>query len=244
MASELRICPDAAAVAHALAELFVSSAKEAIAQRDRFVVALSGGRTPKAAYELLGQPPFSNALDWSRVVVFFGDERCVPPDDDQSNYKMANEAFLRVVGIPQANVHRVHGEDDPQVAARAYREELIATLGEHPVFDLVLLGMGEDGHTASLFPGTDPREGNDELVRPVYSEAHGQWRITLTPKVINAARKIVFTVEGAAKAKVLAQVREGPKDPLRFPSQIIAPENGTLIWLVDRAAAGDSDNRS
>ncbi len=244
MASEIRVYPDPAAVAHALAELFVESAKEAIAKRGTFSVALAGGTTPKAAYQLLGAPPLSNALDWSKIRVFFGDERCVPPDDDRSNYKMAHDAFLAPAGVPAANVHRIHGEDDPQAAAEAYREELIAALGERPRFDLVMLGMGNDGHTASLFPGSDPLADDDKLVRAVYSESQQQWRITLTPKAINAARRVVFAVEGAAKAQTLALVREGPRNPAQFPSQIVAPEQGELIWLVDRAVAGDSDSRS
>lgn len=244
MPSALRVYPDPAAVAHALAELFVTQAKEAIAERGVFGVSLAGGTTPKAAYRLLGEPPFSNALDWSKVQIFFGDERCVPPDDDRSNYKMANDAFMQPAGIPTANIHRMRGEDEPQAAAGAYRQELISVLGENPRFDLVILGMGTDGHTASLFPGSDPFADDDLLVRAVYADSQAQWRITLTPKALNAARKIVFVVEGSSKANVLSQVRESSKNPKLLPSQAIDPNDGQLIWLLDRAAAGDLGSRA
>jgi 6-phosphogluconolactonase len=235
---ELRVLESPSDVARALAELFVACGQDAIASRGRFTVALSGGTTPKAAYQLLAAPPFASALDWNKVDVFFGDERCVPPDDSQSNYKMANEAFLSAVGIPARNVHRIHGEEDPAEAAVAYRTEILNVLGDQPRFDLVMLGIGNDGHTASLFPGSDPLEGDDMLVRAVYAPAHQQWRITITPHVINSARTVVFAAEGAGKAWVLKQVREGPYDPVKLPSQIVAPKDGRLIWLIDRSAAG------
>ena len=234
---DLVVLDKPADVAKALADLFVHCGDDAIAARGRFNVSLAGGATPKAAYELLGTPEYASKLDWSKVEVFFGDERCVPPDNPQSNYKMAKGAFLDRIGIPKANVHRIHGEDDPADAAMAYRSELISRLGEEPRLDLVMLGMGPDGHTASLFPGTDPMEGDEMLARAVYSASQQQWRITLTPRVLNGARTVVFAVEGVGKASMLKQVREGPYDPVKRPSQIIAPRDGRLIWLVDRAAA-------
>ncbi|MDP9025241.1 MAG: 6-phosphogluconolactonase [Candidatus Eremiobacteraeota bacterium] len=240
MSGALRVYQSPADVAAALAATFAERAAEAIAHRGRFVVSLAGGTTPKAAYALLAQPPFAGTIDWHAVVVFFGDERCVPPGDDQSNYKMAMTSFLRDVAIPAANVHRMRGEDEPRAAASAYRAELTSILGEGVQFDLVLLGMGPDGHTASLFPGEDPLTGNETLVRAVYSDVQSQWRITLTPRVFNAARAIVFSVEGSAKAHTLAEVRNGPRNPARLPAQIISPTNGTLIWLADDAAASDA----
>ena len=225
-------------VAKALAELFVRCGQEAIDSRGRFFVSLAGGTTPKAAYELLALPPHTSALDWSKVEVFFGDERCVPPDSGQSNYKTANDALLAKVGVPAANVHRMRGEDDPAEAASAYSAELSNVLGSEPRFDLVMLGMGPDGHTASLFPGSDPLEGDDLLARAVYASSQQQWRITLTPRVLNNARTVAFAAEGEAKAWALKAVREGPYDPTKLPSQIIAPHDGRLVWLVDRAAAG------
>ena len=242
MTNDLRVYPQASDVARALAQLFVDAGNAAIAERGRFFVALSGGTTPKSAYALLAQPPLANALDWSAVDVFFGDERCVPPEDDRSNYKMACDALLTAVAIPDRNVHRIRGEDDPHAAAGAYRDEIERALGDHPRFDLVMLGMGPDGHTASLFPGEDPRTDDDALVRAVYSSSQTQWRVTITSVVINAARTVVFAVEGSGKAKTLALVREGPRDVIRLPSQIVAPANGELIWLVDSAAASGLEN--
>ncbi len=237
MQGELRVYSDPVTLARALAALFIETARASIARHGSFSVALAGGSTPKAAYELLAVPPLSMSLDWSKVSIFFGDERCVPPADDRSNFKTANDAFISAVGIPAANVHRMRGEDDPTVAAAAYRFELTQALGERPRFDLTMLGMGPDGHTASLFPGEDPLTDDDRLVRAVYSSSQTQWRITLTPRVLNASRLVVFAVEGSAKAAMLEQVRTGPRNPTQFPAQIIAPTSGDLIWLLDAAAA-------
>src|SRR5947209_2338648 len=162
---DLRVLDDATQVAQALADLFVERAAFAIADHGRFAVALAGGNTPKAAYALLAQEPRKSQVDWRRVAVYFGDERCVPPDDDRSNYKMATDALLCCVPIPHENVFRMRGEDDPESAARQYADELRRALGDPPLFDLVMLGMGPDAHTASLFPGTDPRTGEAQLVR-------------------------------------------------------------------------------
>jgi 6-phosphogluconolactonase len=234
---ELRVYEGPADVARALADLFADTANRAVLQRGSFSVALAGGTTPKAAYALLGRPPLATTIPWKDVHVFFGDERCVPPDDEDSNYRMARDAFLDAVAIPSANVHRMHGEDDPPVAARAYRKEIVAALGERPRLDLVLLGIGADGHTASLFPGQDPLEDDAALVRAVSDQSHPHPRITLTPAVLNAGRTIVFAVDGAAKAKTLATIRTGEYDPRNHPAQIVAPIDGKLVWLADRAAA-------
>ncbi len=234
----LRVYDSPADVASALADLFIAKGNEALAARGRFTVSLAGGTTPKAAYALLGTQPRKIALDWTKTEIFFGDERCVPPDDAQSNYRMAREAFIDAVAIPPDNVHRIKGEIDPADAANAYRDEIVAALGDHPRLDLVLLGMGPDGHTASLFPGNDPTADDEALVRAVYSTSQQQWRVTLTPSLLNAARTIAFAVEGAGKAAMLERVRHGPYEPSTFPSQIIAPREGELLWLVDRAATG------
>jgi 6-phosphogluconolactonase len=237
-AGTLRVYDTPADVAKALADLFIASAQAAIGARGTFSVALAGGTTPKATYALLAQAPYADAIDWTKVRIFFGDERCVPPDHDQSNYKMAYTAFIGPLHVPDGHVFRMHGEDDPTIAADAYRIDLVGELGDAPVLDLVMLGMGPDGHTASLFPGSDPLTDDDRLVRAVYSQSQQQWRITLTPHVLNAARTVVFAAEGAGKAATLAAVREGPYDPTTFPSQIITPTTGELIWLVDTAAVG------
>jgi 6-phosphogluconolactonase len=228
-------------VAKALADFFIEHATSAIEGRGRFNVALAGGSTPKATYALFTQAPYCDAIDWDAVQFYFGDERCVPPGNDQSNYKMAHDTFLGPMNIADAQVHRMRGEDDPQQAALAYRRELAQTLGDEPWFDLVMLGMGPDGHTASLFPGQDPLTEDEERVRAVYATSHDQWRLTLTPSLLNATRALVFAVTGADKASALTAVREGPRNPTQYPAQIIGPPNeSTFVWLVDKAAAGTS----
>lgn len=235
---ELHVYRDSQAVARAVAELFIATGRMAAAERGAFRVALSGGNTPRAAYELLGQEALREELSWSDVFIYFGDERCVPPTDEQSNYRMAQETFLDVVGIPHANVHRIRGEADPGQAANEYASILRADLGDAPRLDLMMLGLGRDGHTASLFPGTPPDTDDDSLVRAVYAQSQMMWRVTMTPKVINLARTVVFAVEGAAKAQILAAVYQGPIDPVKYPAQIVQPVSKRLLWLVDELAAG------
>jgi 6-phosphogluconolactonase len=227
-------------VATALADLIVEYGASAIEASGQFVVSLAGGTTPKAAYALLAKPPYRDAIDWSAVDIFFGDERCVPPDNEQSNYKMAFDTFIGPLKIPETHVHRMRGEDDPQRAAFDYRAVLFDVLGEAPQFDLVMLGLGPDGHTASLFPGQDPLTEDEQRVRAVYSTSQSQWRITLTPSVLNGTKAVCFALVGAEKAATLTAVREGPYDPTKYPSQIIAPPDGQLIWLCDKPAAAKS----
>ena len=234
---ELCAYADAAAVAQALAEYFVATGERAIADRGKFTVALSGGNTPRAAYELLAADPLRENLPWSNVFIYFGDERCVPPDDERSNYRMAREAFLDAVPIPSANVARMRGEIDPRLAANEYASILRCELGEVPQLDLVMLGLGEDGHTASLFPGIAQKPEEHSLVEAAYAQSQAMWRVTFTPKLINAARRVVFAVEGVAKARALAAVYEGPRDPMTYPAQLVQPSSGELTWLVDEVAA-------
>lgn len=236
---DLQVFEDADRVAAALADAFVDDAAEAIAGRGAFFVALAGGTTPKNAYRLIAQEPRRSRVDWNHVFVYFGDERCVPPDSADSNFRMASEAFLNSVPLAPDHVHRMRGEDDPLQAARDYAELLIQTMGDLPRFDLIMLGMGPDGHTASLFPGTDPLSDNDRLVRAPYVDKFAGYRITVTPLVINNARHVVIATEGLPKAPALYAVREGPFDPLVHPIQIVEPANGRLTWLVDRAAAAE-----
>ena len=234
---ELRVYETPEALAAALADLFVEDARAAIEARGAFFVSLAGGRTPQAAYSLLAVSERRDVIDWPRVFIYFGDERCVPPESDESNYKMAFESFLSKVPIPPRNLHRMHGEDEPARAARAYAQVLVETMGELPRFDLMLLGMGEDGHTASLFPGADPRAEEDQLVRAFFVEQFETHRLTITPLVINNSRHVTIAVEGAAKAPTLHAVREGPYDPVTYPVQIASPRDSDLTWLVDKAAA-------
>ena len=234
---DLQVCADSADLAQALADLIVTSANTAVVERGAFHIALSGGTTPKAAYELLAGNVLRAAVPWEKVSIYFGDERCVPPDDERSNYRMASRAFLDAVPIPRSNIHRIRGEIDPGLAANEYASALRADFGSTPQFDLILLGLGEDGHTASLFPGSDPDLDDGALVRAVYAQEQDMWRVTITPAVINGARRVAFAVEGTAKAPVLAAVYEGPRDPITYPAQIVEPASGGLTWLVDEAAA-------
>jgi 6-phosphogluconolactonase len=241
---ELQVYPDAEILAAALADLFIGVGESAIAERGLFRVALSGGNTPRRAYELIGAQPRNFLLSWSDVFIYFGDERCVPPDDEQSNYRMAKKAFLDAVPLPPANVHRIRGEADPGIAANEYASILRADLAQPPRFDLVLLGLGPDGHTASLFPGTPPDTDGNALVRAVYAQSQMMWRVTITPLVINLARVVAFAVEGVDKAEVFAKVLEGPFDPITYPAQIVQPKPGRLVWLVDKLAAGTLKQRA
>ena len=233
----LEVFDSAEIVANAVADLFVERAGEAIGERGQFCVALAGGTTPKAAYALLADEPRSGQVDWRNVAVYFGDERCVAPDDERSNYRMAHETLLRHVPVPESNVFRMRGEDDPASAAQEYASVLRGTLGPAPRFDLILLGMGTDAHTASLFPGEDPHRDEESLVRAPYVEQAGSYRLTLTPAVINNARCVAIAAEGPAKAAALQSVFREPPDAALRPVQSIAPRDGELLWLVDREAA-------
>jgi len=240
----VRVVPDAAALAPALADLVATKASAAIASRGRFTLALAGGTTPKAAYGLLADGPFAGRIDWSRVLLFWGDERCVPPDDPLSNYRMVKEALIERVPIPPTNVHRIRGEVDPRDAAADYEALLRGLLGVDPTadtpaqgLDLVLLGLGEDGHTASLFPNQRAARASRRWVVAEYVPAVTMWRVTLAPAVLNSAADVAFTVAGTVKARVLQQVVEGPYQPDRLPAQLVRPSRGSLTWLVDQAAA-------
>jgi 6-phosphogluconolactonase len=242
--SRLVVVPDETVLGRTVAEHVVAVGGRAIAARGRFDLALAGGSTPKAAYALLAARPLRDALDWSKVRFFFGDERCVPPDDAQSNYRMALEALLAPLDIASERVFRMHGEDDPQHTARAYAGVLVDELGSTPAFDMLMLGMGPDGHTASLFPGTDPLVDDALLVRAPYVEKFRTYRITLTPRVINAARQVAIATAGPSKAEALERVLGGPYDPTALPIQIVRPTSGTLTWFVDRAAVAALDPAS
>jgi 6-phosphogluconolactonase len=212
---------------------------EAITARGRWTVALAGGGTPKPIYQRLADAGYAQRIDWQRVHVFFGDERCVPPEDNGSNYRMAREALLDFVPLPAENVHRLRGEDDPAVAALAYEQEIrrLFRTSALPAFDLICLGMGENGHTASLFPGTAALREGARWVVPQYVEVMQTWRVTMTAPLINAAHHVAFFVEGAGKAEMLQRVLHGPYDPDVLPAQLIQPASGNVHWLVDAAAA-------
>jgi len=255
MSREIVVLPDSNTIAHEAAERFVTIAREAIAAQGRFTVALSGGATPRPLYSLLASEAYRARIEWDRLSVFWGDERCVPPDHPDSDFGMARDLLLSKAPIPAGNVHRMRGEIDPEQAASEYeqiiRREVPAAPGsppglqdspgpgqaDSPVIDLILLGMGADGHTASLFPGTPALHERTRLVVADYVPKLSAHRLTFTPKLINAAAHVTFLVVGADKAGTLRAVLEGEFRPDVLPAQIVRPVNGKLTWLVDRAAA-------
>ena len=239
-AAKIEVLPDEAALARAAAERFVALAAAAVGERGLFAVALSGGDTPQPTYRLLATAEFSSRLDWSSVHFFWGDERCVPPDHPESNFRLAQESLLSRILLPAENVHRLRAELPPHQAAEEYERELRIFFAESalPRFDLVLLGLGDDGHTASLFPGSSALHETERWVVAYYVEKLAAWRITLTPPALNAAAQIVFLVFGKSKAARLREVWSDPYQPDLLPAQIIRPSDGEVLWLVDAAAAG------
>jgi 6-phosphogluconolactonase len=238
----IRVCEDAAALAQAAASEFVAQAGAAIEARGRFTVALAGGSTPRPAYELLARPPRHEAVDWSRVHVFWGDERCVPADDTSHNGRMAHEALLDRVPLPSRQIHDIACAGDPEAAADRYENELLTVLepAADAGLDLVILGLGEDGHTASLFPGAGAlRETTRKAVAVPATEADGLARVSLTATFLNRARTALFLVSGRAKAQALRAVLQGPYEPLRWPAQLVAAAAHEVFWLVDRDAAAE-----
>jgi 6-phosphogluconolactonase len=239
----IRVFPDRETLSRAAAEIFVGSAGEAITRQGRFAVALAGGSTPRRCYELLAASPSREQVSWGAVDFFWGDERCVPPDHSDSNYRMAREALLAKLTIDQNKIHRMPAErEDLERAASEYQTEIARAFaadpqGPPPRLDLVLLGLGPDCHTASLFPHSAALQEKTHWVVRNYVERFGAYRLTLTVPILNRARQVVFLVAGADKAEALAAVLEGPRDPLRLPAQLIRPEAGELAWLVDKAAA-------
>jgi len=248
----IKVTPNPASLAEAAAEQFAGLVRSSITEGSRFSVALSGGTTPRQVYSLLASKAYSD-LDWSRVHLFWGDERCVPPSSPDSNYRMVCETLIDHISIPSGNIHRIRGEVPVDQAAEAYERELrtfFAYSGAESMsnirrsFDLVLLGLGEDGHTASLFPGEPALQVRDRWSvavphdRPPLPQVD---RVSLTLPAINAAAQVVFLVEGAKKAERLKQALSSPSDPQRsLPAQLVQPSSGGLLWLIDEAAAGGS----
>lgn len=242
-AAIVRLFTDAEAVSRAAAEEFITRAAEATAARGRFAVALSGGSTPQRLYQLLTEPAFRSQVDWSRVDLFWGDERCVPPDNKDSNYHMAQEAMLSRLPIPPGRIHRIEAErPDREAAAQDYQAVIarafgIDAAGPSPALDLILLGMGPDGHTASLFPATKALDETARWVVVNHVPKFAADRLTLTYPILNSAREVLFLVAGADKAERLVEVLEGPDNPRRLPSQRVRPAAGLLLWYVDRQAS-------
>ncbi len=240
---ELRILANAEDLARAAAEEFVNLAREAIRAREFFTVALSGGSTPRGLYSLLaGDASLRDQLPWEKIHFFWGDERHVPPEHPDSNYRMAKESLLSRVPVPPANVHRIRSENpDAGQAAGEYEETLRAffrlKMGEMPRFDLILLGMGPDGHTASLFPGTPGLREQERMIVANWVEKLKDDRITMTLPLLNHAACLLFLVSGEEKAQALRTVLEGEPEGESLPAQLVRPEKGKCMWLVDRAAA-------
>ncbi|QIN81233.1 6-phosphogluconolactonase [Rubrobacter tropicus] len=221
-------------LAAAAAGAFAEKAAEAIARRGRFAVALAGGSTPRSTYEILARD-YAGAVDWPRVHVFFGDERTVPPDHEDSNYRTAREALLD--HVPVGSVHPMRGELPPEEAAALYVRDLRTFFEEElPAFDLIMLGIGGDGHTASLFPETSALGVTDRMVVANPVPKLDTTRITLTAPVLNAAREVLFLVAGEGKAEALKEILEGDADPREYPAKLVQPPGGPG-WMADRAAA-------
>ncbi|HVN63884.1 MAG TPA: 6-phosphogluconolactonase [Candidatus Binataceae bacterium] len=236
-----------------LEELYVCAAEEiahiageAICMHGEFTLCLSGGSTPAATYDLLATR-FHHSVDWSEVQFFWGDERCVAPDNPESNFGMADRTMLSKLTLQPGQVHRMRGEDAPDKAAAAYeaglREHFRLGADEFPEFDLVLLGLGENRHTASLFPGNPAIHEEQRMVVAVEVDAEPRRRLTITPPVIKHARRVMFLAGGEGKAEAVRDIIEGPRDPDRFPAQIAVPEHGELFWLLDEAAASRLSKR-
>lgn len=235
--------PDAAALTQRAARYFVESIEAAVARRGRARIAISGGGTPRPVFEALADAaqPWRTRIAWERVDIYWVDERCVPPTDEASNYWMTRQALLYRVPLQAGQIHRMEGELEPEVAASRYESELRNSFrlegAESPRFDLIQLGMGPDGHTASLFPHTEAVFEFGRLVVANHTSAKQAWRLTLTAPVINQGPDVFFLVSGGDKAGVLKEVLLGARDPERLPSQMIRPVNGILTLLLDQAAA-------
>lgn len=235
----IRVYANSEELSRGAAEFVAQQAQRARTDRGRFIVALSGGHTPQRAYELLAQPPLRDAVPWQQAHVFWGDERCVPADDPQSNQHMARRILLDHVAVPPNQIHPVSCSDSPIAAAAEYESILRSFFAKQPSrFDLVLLGLGENGHTASLFPGTPVLSEEDRWVAEVAVPDQDFKRVTLTAPVINQAAVVAFLVSGAAKAEVLAKVINGPPIPDQLPAQLIRPIAGDLHWFIDQEANG------
>ena len=234
----IKTYPDAESLAREAAMHFIECANEATAEHDRFAVALAGGSTPKALYKTLATVELAPRVQWEKVHVFWGDERCVAPNNEDSNYRMAFDVMLRHLPIPVKQIYRMEGELEPKDAAKTYDARLKNFFGQKPPrFDLILLGLGDDGHTASLFPGTKALTETKLWVMANYVRKFSAWRLTMTARLINQAANVTFLVSGKGKEEALRRVLASRYTPDEIPAQMIRPDRGQLRWLVDRSAA-------
>lgn len=234
--TNIAISPDSGALADAAARFVVARAEESLSKTGRFSIALAGGSTPKATYALLSLEPLRSRMPWDKTIVLFGDERAVPADHADSNFRMATEALLSKVDIPAKNVLRMRGEEEPAAAATQYQADLASAIGEDPI-DLILLGMGDDGHTASIFPEVLEACRGQQPVVAVYPKSKEQWRITLTLDAINRARNVAFLIAGSGKADMVHRVIEEGGGAPPVPSALIRPDAGALWFFIDQSAA-------
>ncbi len=234
----VRTFPDFEALSRAAADFFATLVRESIVSGGRCAVALSGGSSPKRLYTLLGSPPCRDVVPWKQVHFFWADERCVPRDHTESNYKLAFDAFLSGVPVPEANIHRIKGEAGPDAAARSYEDDLRDFFGDSglPAFDLIILGAGEDGHTASLFPGSSTLGEMLRLAVPVHLGRTKKDRVTLTLPVLNHASQVLFLASGSAKSDIVSQLFDG-NNARRYPAGLVRPVHGAVNWFLDREAA-------
>ncbi|HZU69232.1 MAG TPA: 6-phosphogluconolactonase [Ktedonobacteraceae bacterium] len=236
----IAIYPNIDVISQEAAQYIARVARESIAARGRFTIALSGGTTPRKLYGLLGDEPYRGQIDWVLTHIFWSDERCVPPDDEESNYHLAHEVLLSKISIPAVQVHRMPANmPNRDAASREYADEMRRVFGTSgiPEFDLIQLGMGPEGHTASLFPHQASLHEQERLVMPVSVPKPPPDRLTFTPPLLNAARNVLFLVTGSDKSGAVHAVLESPYNPDEYPAQIVRPPNGEVTWMIDTAAA-------
>jgi 6-phosphogluconolactonase len=241
MKKEIYLFDDIEGLASRLAGDFRKALDEKAASGESLIVALSGGHTPRAFFEVLAAPPYGDGLPWDKVVFYWGDERCVPPDNDESNFKMTDLSLLSRIKIPGANIRRVLGENPPEKEAVRYAKEIKDNVPHggngFPRFDWILLGMGEDGHTASLFPGAPTLKEREKICVVATHPQTGQKRVSITFPVIDNADRVSFLVAGSEKAPVLKEILNKGSEPLPYPASMVHPADGVLEWYVDKAAA-------
>ena len=240
---EIKVLKDLSEINRAAADIFVEQARRAVMEKGQFTLALTGGSSPVELHKMLAQEPYLSQVDWGKCFVFWGDERWVPLHDERSNARMAFETLLNHVPVPKEQIFPMWSKDKaPQEHAAEYERQLQLVLGKQGVFDLIFLGMGDDGHTASLFPGTEVLNEEAAWVKAYYLDPQQMYRITLTAPLINRAKNIVFLVNGEKKAPALREVLEGKRNPQQYPAQLISPKEGEVSWLVDQTAASKLHN--
>ncbi len=241
---EIHVCSDLEALSHKATAIFVDISRKCIALKGRFAVAVSGGSTPRKLYTLLSSNRYREKVDWRSINFFWVDERCIPKEHKDSNFRLVFETLLSKLPIPDDNIHRIKGEEEPEKGAKQYEDDLREFFGKNalPVFDLIILGVGEDGHTASLFPGSRSLEETNKLAVPVYLERPKRHRVTLTLPIINNSTHILFLVTGHSKAGIVHEIlEEGDKREL-YPAGLVSPVRGTITWLIDKEAAKRLEN--